>query len=687
MKKSIVIFLIFSILLSMGLLTPAYAAGESQIQSGYYSIDRASGLIGQITPGTPSDTLLSRLLPGGDFKLSAGVATGSVLSLSRSGSQTDKLSLVVLSDCSGDGIFSVSDMLMVKSLLLNQKKFSNAQRLAADVSGDNAVTITDFLQMKSKILGLGDFTPRAIPNGEAKEAVILTVGQTYDFGPADGVLAGAARRARSGAWSPIAEPAESTAVPTAAEPTESSADPAEIPTEPTQPSTEPTEPPTEPTEPPTSPTELPTTPTEPPTAPTEPPTVPTEPPTVPTEPPKILTVEGDAISWSSGKITALKVGTARITYEGQSLIITVCKEGLKVSLPTAPLYVLPGATAQLQPVLNHPVHSGFTYSSANTGIAKVNAQGVVTGVATGNTKVTVTLPNGTSATQEIRVIRLVSSLSLNQSSIKLKAGTTKKLTASVTPADSPEKLIWTSSDSSIATVDSSGLVTGRKNGTVTVTCTTEYGKVAASCKVKVCNLIQVALTFDDGPSSSYTGKLLDTLKQYNIPATFFMVGSRISTSPSSVKRMASEGHELGYHTWGHTYFSSMTATAIKSDLAKFQQTLKDTCGKTATVYRAPGGTITSTALSTISMPHIMWSVDTRDWEHRDSTRVKNAIINGLKDGAIILLHDIHGPTYTGTKAALEYIFAKDMDVEFLTITELLSRKGSAPQNGTTYYKG
>jgi hypothetical protein len=57
----------------------------------------------------------------------------------------------------------------------------------------------------------------------------------------------------------------------------------------------------------------------------------------------------------------------------------------------------------------------------------------------------------------------------------------------------------------------------------------------------------------------------------------------------------------------------------------------------------------------------------------------------LKDGAIILLHDIHGTTLSGTQSALDYIFSKDMDVEFMTVTELLSRDGTPPQAGKTYY--
>ena len=150
MKKFTAIFTAIAILISMtGILPAATAADNDAIISGYYGIDRKAGLIGQITPGTTADTFLSRILYGSALTLSNGVKTGSVLS--GTGAAAGKLTLVVQSDCNGDGQFSITDMLMVKSLLLNQQKFSAAQSQAADVSGDNAVTITDFLQMK-KIL-------------------------------------------------------------------------------------------------------------------------------------------------------------------------------------------------------------------------------------------------------------------------------------------------------------------------------------------------------------------------------------------------------------------------------------------------------------------------------------------------------------------------------------------------------
>ena len=399
-------------------------------------------------------------------------------------------------------------------------------------------------------------------------------------------------------------------------------------------------------------------------------------------------IEGDAITWEAGYITAQTLGTARITVGEESTLVTVCEEAPTISFKRPDVAVGPGSSVKLETVLNHPVKQKITYSVSDESIATVDENGILTGHASGTATVTATLSNGASATQTLTVIGLIENVSIGVPySMKVKIGGSKQLTAYFDPIDSPEKLVWSSSDPSIATVDQTGLVQGLKEGYVTITCASEFGKVEASVRLKVCNLVQVAITFDDGPSGAYTPKLLDLLEKYDVTATFFFVGKQASYYPSIIKRISDNGHELGYHTWGHTYFSQMSATEIKNDFDRFQKLLNDSCGRGATVYRAPGGGITNTALKTINLPHIYWSVDTRDWETRNTTKVKNAILKGLKDGAIILLHDIHATTLSGTTEALDYIFANDLDVEFLTVTELLSRNGTPPTPGRTYYNG
>lgn len=594
----------------------ANAAGGSQLISAYYGIDRETGLIGQVAPGTDSALLLSRMVHNGDLTLTDGVRTGSELVLSIDGASKDKLTLVVQADCNGDGGFSVTDMLMVKSLLLNQQRFSAAQAQAGDVSGDGSVTITDFLQMKSQLLKLSDFTLHPLTGTQLPACRLMAVGETLAFGPADAEASAGSQDAAS------ADPGEASA----ASPVSPAAAPA-------------------------------------------------------------VSIAGDAVTWENGTLTAVKEGSAQVSYQEESLLIVVTATPQSVTFRESSLILSPNTSSQTHIQLAHPVNTAVTYTSSDNAIATVDASGCVTALREGRATITVVLQNGASAQLSVQVLPLINSITLSKSSIKVKPGSSKTLAAATAPAASKEPLVWTSSDTSIAVVSADGTVTGVAYGTATITCTSQYGKVSASCQVKVCDLVQVALTFDDGPSSAYTGPLLDVLNKYDINATFFLVGNRIAGCESLLQRFVNEGHEIGYHTWAHTYFYDMSYGQIQSDFNTFQTAVQNACGAQATVYRSPGGGITNTALSAIPLPHILWSVDTRDWETRDRYSVCYSILNNLDDGDIILLHDIHDTTYYGTVAALEQIISQDMDVEFLTVTELLSRDGTPPSAGTTYYYG
>ena len=248
-----------------------------------------------------------------------------------------------------------------------------------------------------------------------------------------------------------------------------------------------------------------------------------------------------------------------------------------------------------------------------------------------------------------------------------------------------ETLTWKSSDTGIAKVSSAGVVTGLQKGSATITVTGKTTGIQASCKVVVGRSKQIALTFDDGPSN-HTARLLDYLEDNeDIKVTFFMVGNRINSYKTSVKRMAEQGHELGYHSYAHKTQTNLSSSQILSDYNKSNKIIKGLTGKSFTVWRTPGGSYNSRVLQSVPLPHIMWSVDTRDWETKNATKVYNSITNNAKDGAIILLHDLHGTTVDGAIKAMKKLQAQGY--EFVTVTELLSRDGTPPKAGSTYSRG
>ena len=342
-----------------------------------------------------------------------------------------------------------------------------------------------------------------------------------------------------------------------------------------------------------------------------------------------------------------------------------------------------GQSLEVGTKLNHPVEAERTWSIGDSSICSVSQDGVLTGHAYGDTVLRVSLPSGAYAEVLVRVMPPITDLQLGSKLYKVKPGATKALDLTMTPADSGEEIIWTTSDPTIATVDENGIVTGVKKGTVTVTATGRFSGLTASCDVKVCNVIQVAITFDDGPSK-HTPKLLDYLKESGIKATFFIVCNRVNSFKGTTKRILEEGHELGYHSWSHKNQKKLTTEQIKSDFKKSEKLVEDLTGATFTVWRAPGGSINDRVLGGIDLPHIMWSVDTLDWKYRNVDHVYNAILKNSDDGEIILLHDLHKTSVEGAIKAMKVMQAGDY--EFLTVTELLSRNGKAPSANKNYSK-
>ncbi|GMX63760.1 hypothetical protein Elgi_32400 [Paenibacillus elgii] len=156
---------------------------------------------------------------------------------------------------------------------------------------------------------------------------------------------------------------------------------------------------------------------------------------------------------------------------------------------------------------------------------------------------------------------------------------------------------------------------------------------------------QVALTFDDGPDGKYTPKILDILKQHNVKATFFVVGSQVSKYPDFLKRIHEEGHAIGNHTWDHANLTKLTDAKIKQELKETDDWVEQTVGIYPSMVRAPYGAISASVKETVEKtgrPLIGWNVDPRDWA---GTAPKDIIANiqtHTKPGSVILLHCFGG---------------------------------------------
>ena len=279
-------------------------------------------------------------------------------------------------------------------------------------------------------------------------------------------------------------------------------------------------------------------------------------------------------------------------------------------------------------------------------------------------------------------VRILATGSFKADSYTLPVGGEKHLAKQLSfTAD--ESLLWESSNPEVAQVDETGLVTGLKRGSATVTVTGILTGVKAKCKIQVGKLKQVALTFDDGPSS-HTARLLDHLEGKDAKVTFFMVGNRMNSFKKTVKRIAEQGHELGYHSYSHSTQTNLSNAQIQKEYATSSRILKDLTGEKFTLWRTPGGGYNSRVLGNVPLPHILWSVDTLDWKSRDAKAVVDVVkSSGNLDGKVILMHGIYGSTAEATAELVPYL--QEQGYELVTVSELVEAKhGEMPQNSKIY---
>ncbi|MGE7944537.1 polysaccharide deacetylase family protein [Lysinibacillus xylanilyticus] len=180
---------------------------------------------------------------------------------------------------------------------------------------------------------------------------------------------------------------------------------------------------------------------------------------------------------------------------------------------------------------------------------------------------------------------------------------------------------------------------------------------------------RVALTFDDGPDAKVTPQVLAILKKYDAKATFFMVGTNVSKNPAIVEQVYEAGHEIGNHTWNHPKLTSLSTSAVKQEVDKTSNAIYNAIGQYPTVFRPPYGATNDKVRSVITMPSILWSIDTLDWKHRNADKVLSYVKASAKDGSIILMHDIHQSTANGLENVILYL--QKQGYEFVTVSEIL----------------
>lgn len=189
----------------------------------------------------------------------------------------------------------------------------------------------------------------------------------------------------------------------------------------------------------------------------------------------------------------------------------------------------------------------------------------------------------------------------------------------------------------------------------------------------------VAFTFDDGPDGKYTPKILDILKQYNVKATFYMVGTQAERFPEVIKRIKEEGHGIGNHSWSHPQMPKLSESDMRNQIQKTDDAIAAAIGTPATTFRPPYGA-TNKALE--AMLHergqsvVNWSVDTRDWAGTSPRSMIQNVKDHTTPGGIVLMHSFGNKYVPNTIAALPEMIThlQQNGYEFVTVDQLLDTK-------------
>ena len=199
------------------------------------------------------------------------------------------------------------------------------------------------------------------------------------------------------------------------------------------------------------------------------------------------------------------------------------------------------------------------------------------------------------------------------------------------------------------------------------------------------NRPMVALTFDDGPYAKVGNRIMDCAAQYNAKVTFYVVGDRVNTYASEMRRMVNEGHEVGNHTMNHKILTKIGAGEIAAQIEKCNQAVQNVTGIRPRTVRLPGGGKNSTVLANISQPIILWNLDTLDWKHRNAATSVQKVLSSVKDGDVILMHELYTASADAACQLIPELTARGY--QLVTVSELAQYRGGLNNNRVYYSFG
>lgn len=188
----------------------------------------------------------------------------------------------------------------------------------------------------------------------------------------------------------------------------------------------------------------------------------------------------------------------------------------------------------------------------------------------------------------------------------------------------------------------------------------------------------IAISFDDGPHPKYTTQILDLLKEYDIKATFFVLGKHAELYPEIIKRQILEGHEIGNHSYSHVNMKKVSNKVIKEEYQKTQEIIYSISNTKPKIFRPPYGNYNNEIIKIVTNDDssvILWTYyqDSKDWSNPGIDAIINTTLSKIQNGDIILFHDYVYKPESHTVEALKTILPQLIDegYKFVTISELI----------------
>lgn len=192
------------------------------------------------------------------------------------------------------------------------------------------------------------------------------------------------------------------------------------------------------------------------------------------------------------------------------------------------------------------------------------------------------------------------------------------------------------------------------------------------------NKPMIAFTFDDGPCPGNTERILAALEKVGGRATFFQLGSLMKAYPDTVKAVIESGSEVASHSSDHDWLTQKSIKDVLADLDSVNDTLFSLTGHDIKLMRPPYGAYNKEIKEAITERVVMWDVDTRDWESRNTQTIIEVTKQYTYDGAIVLFHDIHSSTIPAVEELITYY--DGLGYQFVTVSELYEMQESQTTN-------